>query len=240
MAKDIGTKAMADTDAVTPPNPTAARILQDYFVPRPLFSTEFNLPKPEQEQDTKVLLRSTIVTDALTGLSQFFSNMMSVRLDNNDAPVLATSIFAFFEGVVDGVQRVARVPWEYDEENDQFTLGSSLVEMKFQSLGEDTFVCLNSEGEEVTVSQPPIFRKSRFAGQTIEGVSYVYDEPNDHRRKATTGGETIVEQVIPIYQVNDPIYMMKVAGENSLPEGVEYQAFNVDGRMWGKIADVEV
>lgn len=251
MAQDIGTVNLPDDDAVKPPDPTDGREQVDYNIPRPLLATDFNLPKEEQGKGVKIQVRTTTVHDALTGLNQFLSSMVAIENDVNDGAVLAMSIFAHFTGLVGETVRTARAGFDYLEDLNLF-LPRGLVQMIITEITDDFFVCTIfdlstfetavEDRIQIDVAQPPKFRKTEFDGQTVDGVTYTYTDPgNPHIREATgdVDGEevTIVEEIIPSYQVGQIIYAMPVMGSPGLPNAARFIEMNVDGRMWAKTGD---
>jgi len=243
MAQDIGTSNMPDVDATTPADPTTGRAQSDYQVPQPLFQSDFGLPKSDQNRGIEVLIRSTPFIDAVTGFRQFLSNFLTIEQEENGGAVMALSIFAYAAGLVGDVTKVARVDWQFNEHLTRF-FPKGLVQMRLKSIQNDTFTCHTFDSEEedleedIIVAQPPKFQKTIHSGKTVSGVAYSYPDDDPHTREATATIEgeeqTITEQIIPKYEVDQLIYVMPVIGSPGLPESADYIAMNIDGRQWGK------
>ncbi len=257
MAKqDIGTVKMSDAEGVLPPPASLGREQSNDTIRQKLHSTEFNYVKPGQASNVEILTRSTSIRDALTGLSQFLSNILSVRLDENDASVMAMEALAHVTKLVDGEQKVGRWGWSFLEDITQF-VPQGLVQMRLKVINDDSFDCVTlkggTEGTEeiegieetegttiIKVAKPPKFRKTDFDGASVDGVSYDYTTEDPHIREATDSEDaTIEEQIIPIYTPGQTLYAMPVIGSPGLPDEAEFIEMNVDGRYWAQTAFID-
>jgi len=140
-----------------------------------------------------------------------------------------------------------------------------LQQFRLKEVKDDHLVCVSwdgeTEGEEINVAKPPLFRKNVYdfatnGGKTRtlpSGKEIKYTRLNVQKRKGedvTDDEDTEVQVIVPAYIVDDIIYCVKgIRGgtdiavpedanqTNSPDEQLFWLDWNDDGRAWAKATD---
>jgi hypothetical protein len=97
----------------------------------------------------------------------------------------------------------------------------------------------DNEGDPVTVARDPLFRKTRFDGLSLEGITYTYETIEVSKRDATDGVDTIVQEIFPKYTVDFSIIHFVTMDAGTGIADVTKQEIVGGGRAWVKTGVVE-
>lgn len=225
MNQDIGTTYVSDDDDSLPSSPLNGREQQDFSIPIKLI----------ESTETKIVLSETEVYDDENYLISTFDDVLTSFRDDdyNTFLALSTGLYLYGSTIIDGesVNKGALVDWEYDNDNEIWTIKNSITYIAtITAINDDTLTCSLSD-EEITVNKPYALQKTPFDGESIEydngdTVSYSYD--TYRRREATLGGDSEYQVITPDYWVDEEILITKISNS--------YYDLNQAGRQWAKEA----
>lgn len=92
------------------------------------------------------------------------------------------------------------------------------------------------EAEDVLIAKPFMLRKTPFDGQTVNSITYAYDEDDENKRIATEDGEDREEYLRPAYYVGEEITIARIPQEITVENdsGAEIELRYVDANTSGK------